>query len=729
MKRRQIQVGSPFDEAQSILGDPLWLVNYAIQVPNQPFQEPIQSNTQMNVPTIPKVKELAPIQEIDFREALLQEIDSIQKSEQQGAPVVQQQVFLTQERTAPQQSQPVTQQTQSNQQQSRAQQLIQQSQQLIQRRRQPKQQDQHQNDVNQHQQQSNPTQQANSFQSTKIEENIQQPVIQTNQKQDSQKLKEQQYESQQYQQYEQPQQQQNQDNHPQFQVEVPNDQLQKLIDPPITKANANQNEQLKQNQVQRTRQQVPPPIKKEIQQQHQVAQNEVRQQIPQQNQQLLLNNQNHQNQSSVITAQTFYHGLVSYDICNYESQLNQNQINSINLDTPLLCLNILVHSLRTEAQIIQDRCVTFGPPSLQIMPCCNQPLITLKSHSKRIVLCTQQSLNCLMIKVAKHLLKLSQAYERIYNQNDWETKLLVSILEGEFINTKQQQSLIEYIKKRSYHDDQEAWLIRLAVLLKMIPIDQEYYSELLIQLQHLYSSEQIQARLLWLLLKMEIQNTQLDVFLLSFFTKFNYSLCHSEIQLLIGDSHMCIHNQQNAELYYKLSLLFVESENYDKALECVKFSIDLGYHSKARDLRERILQVIELKEKNKSNNNNSGLFGYFGQAVNAVKNIQKQQPQQQQATYQPQPQNFYYDKQLKAYVINGVPQIAPPEEEQKKEVVVAAPPPPRRKIDPPKPVVYEEQITQQTQEATEDPFASQSQAHQSEHNKKKNNLLRNRYVQ
>ncbi|CAD8146023.1 unnamed protein product [Paramecium octaurelia] len=707
MKRRQIQVGSPFDEAQ---------INYAIQVPNQPFQEPIQSNTQMNAPTIPKVKELAPIQEIDFREALLQEIDSIQKSEQQGAPVVQQQVFPTQEKTAPQQSQSVTQQTQSNLQQSRAQQLIQQSQQLIQRRRQPKQQDQHQNDVNQHQQQSNPTQQANAFQSAIIQENIQQPVIQTNQQQDSQRLKEQQYESQQYQQYEQPQQQLNQDIHPQFQVEVPNDQLQKLIDPPITKANANQNEQLKQNQVQRTRQQVPPPIKKEPQQQHQVAENEVKQPLPQQNQQVLLSNQNHLNQSSVITAQTFYHGLVSYDIqsnkltkLRYTSLVSQYPGPYFKNRSPdnLRSLRYFWSSFNTNNALLQLAIDHLEKPLEK-----NSALYIIESK-----LLNDQSGQAFV-----------EAYERIYNQNDWETKLLVSILEGEFINTKQQQSLIEYIKKRSYHDDQEAWLIRLAVLLKMIPIDQEYYSEILIQLQHLYSSEQIQARLLWLLLKMEIQNTQLDVFLLSFFTKFNYSLCHSEIQLLIGDSHMCFHNQQNPELYYKLSLLFVESENYDKALECVKFSIDLGYHSKARDLRERILQVIELKEKNKSNNNNSGLLGYFGQAVNAVKNIQKQ-PQQQQATYQPQPQNFYYDKQLKAYVINGVPQIAPPEEEQKKEVVVAAPPPPRRKIDPPKPVVYEEQLTQQTQEVAEDPFASSSQAHQSEHNKKKNNLLRNRYVQ
>ncbi|CAD8145133.1 unnamed protein product [Paramecium pentaurelia] len=711
MKRRQIQVGSPFDEAQ---------INYAIQVPNQPFQEPVQSNAQINVPTIPKVKELAPIQEIDFREALLQEIDSIQKDEQQGAPLVQQQVFPTQEKTIPQQ--PITQQSQSNLQQSRAQQLIQQSQQLIQRRRQPKQQDQHQNDVNQQQfNTSSHIQQTNSNQQAKVEENIQQPVIQTIQKQDPQKEYQQQ-QQQQYQQYEinQQQQQQNQDNYSQLKVDVPKDQLQKSIDPPVNKIDSNQNEKLKQTQVQRTRQQVPPPQKKETEQQYNGQVTEFRQQIPQQNQQIMMmNTQNNQNQSTVITAQTFYHGLVSYDIqSNQLTKLRQTSIVSQypgpyfknrNPDN-LRQLRYFWSSFNTNNALLQLAIDHLERPLEK-----NSALQIIESK-----LLNDQSGQAFV-----------EAYERIYNQNDWETKLLVSILEGEFINTKQQQSLIEYIKKRSYHDDQEAWLIRLAVLLKMIPIDQEYYSELLIQLQHLYSSEQIQARLLWLLLKMEIQNTQIDVFILSFFTKLNYTLCHSEIQLLIGDSHMCFHNQQNAELYYKLSLLFVESENYDKALECVKFSIDLGYHSKARDLRDRILQVIELKEKNKSNNNNnsnSGLLGYFGQAVNAVKNIQKQ-PQQQQANYQPQPQNFYYDKQLKAYVINGVPQIAPPEEEQKKEVVVTAPPPPRRKIDPPKPIVYEEQLTQQTQEIAEDPFASQQQAHQSEHNKKKNSLLRNRYVQ
>ncbi|CAD8076242.1 unnamed protein product [Paramecium sonneborni] len=725
MKRRQIQAGSPFDEAQ---------INYAIQVPNQPFQEPVQSNSQINVPTNPKVKELAPIQEIDFREALLQEIDSMQKQETQSTPQVQQQIFQSQEKITPQQTQTTiqqTQQTQSNQQLSRAQQLIQQSQQLIQRRRQPKQQEQqHQIDTNQNQQQFNTSpnyQQPNSNQSVKIEENIQRPQIQTIEQQELQQPKQQQSQQQQQQQQLQEQsqfsQKQNQDLNFQQMVEVPNDQqLKKSIDPPNTQLNDNQNEQIQQNQVQKTRQQIPVPKNKETEQKQntQIIENVFKEQQPQLQQQKMIINQNNQNQSSVITAQTFYHGLVSYDI-------QSNQITKLRFGSIASQYPGPYFKNRNPDNLRQLRYFwsSYNP---------NNALLQLAIDHLERPLEKNSALQIIESKLLNNQSGLAfvEAYERIHNQNDWETKLLVSILEGELINTKQQQSLIEYIKKRSYHDDQEAWLIRLAVLLKMVPIDQDYYSELLIQLQHLYSNEQIQARLLWILLKMEIQNTQLDVFLLSFFTKLNYSLCHSEIQLLLGDSHMCFHNQQNAELYYKLSLLFLESENYDKALECVKFSIDLGYHSKARDLRERILYVIELKEKNKSNTNNNsngGLLGYFGQAVNAVKNIQKQPQSQQQQSYQPQPQNFYYDKQLKAYVINGVPQIAPPEEEQKKEVIVTAPPPPRRKIDPPKPIVQDEQLTQSTQEITEDPFATQSLTNQSEHNKKKNNLLRNRYVQ
>ncbi|CAD8064412.1 unnamed protein product [Paramecium sonneborni] len=718
MKRRQIQVGSPFDEAQ---------INYAIQVPNQPLQEPVQYNAQINVPTIPKVQELAPIQEIDFREALLQEIDSMHKQEPLSVPQVQQQIFQSQEKTAPQQSQPTTQQTQTNQQMSRAQQLIQQSQQLMQRRRQPKQQEQqHQIEANQNQQQSNTSsqnQQANSNQLVKVDENIQKPQIQTIEKQELQQPKEQEFQQQKQQKPQQEQsqifQKQNQGNLKPI-VEVQNNQeQQKQIDLPNNQLNENQNEKVKQTQIQKTRQQIP--VQKNKETEGQVFENVFKEQQPSIQQQMMNINQKIENQSSVITAQTFYHGLVSYDI--QSNQLTKLRFGSIASQYP--------------GPYFKNR----NPDNLRQLRYFWASYNTNNALQQLIIDHLEKPLeknSALQIIESKLLNNQSgsdfvEAYVRIYNQNDWETKLLVCILQGELINTKQQQSLIEYIKKRSYHDDQEAWLIRLAVLLKMVPIDQEYYSELLIQLQHLYSSEQIQARLLWLLLKMDIQNTQLDVFLLSFFTKFNYSLCHSEIQLLIGDSHMCFHNQQNAELYYKLSLLFVESENYDKALECVKFSIDLGYHSKARDLRDRILQVIELKEKNKSNNNNNsnggGLLGYFGQAVNAVKQIQKQPQQQQQQSYQPQPQNFYYDKQLKAYVINGVPQIAPPEEEQKKEVVVVAPPPPRRKIDPPKPIVQEEQLTQQTQEISEDPFANQSQTHQSEHNKKKNNLLRNRYVQ
>ncbi|CAD8160294.1 unnamed protein product [Paramecium pentaurelia] len=191
------------------------------------------------------------------------------------------------------------------------------------------------------------------------------------------------------------------------------------------------------------------------------------------------------------------------------------------------------------------------------------------------------------------------------------------------------------------------------------------------------------------------------------FQKFSYSLCHSELQLLIGDSHMSFYNQQNDELYYKLSLLFVESQNTKKVLKCFKFSYDLEYNS-----RKEFQKIILLKDNNRSNSNNNsntGLLDYFGLAVNAAKHIQKSF-QQQQAKYQPQPQNFYNEK--KFYLINDDPQNSFSRRAIKKEV---APPSPRKKINHPKPIFYKEYQHNKYKKQLKILLRSQQQANQSEH--------------
>ncbi|CAD8060321.1 unnamed protein product [Paramecium primaurelia] len=173
---------------------------------------------------------------------------------------------------------------------------------------------------------------------------------------------------------------------------------------------------------------------------------------------------------------------------------------------------------------------------------------------------------------------------------------------------------------------------------------------------------------------------------------------------------MSFYNQQNDELYYKLSLLFVESKNNKKALKCVKFSYDFEYNSSVRDLRERILQVNLLKEYNRfnSNNNSNTDLDYFGLAVNALKHIQKSF-QQQQAKYQPQPQHFYYDKKL--YLINDDPQNT-----IKKEVDH---PSPRKKINHTKPIFYKEYQHNKYKKQQIILLHYQQQANQSEHIRKR----------
>ncbi|KAM3136482.1 hypothetical protein pb186bvf_011440 [Paramecium bursaria] len=312
-----------------------------------------------------------------------------------------------------------------------------------------------------------------------------------------------------------------------------------------------------------------------------------------------------------------------------------------------------------------------------------------------------------------------EVYDEILNSSDWETKLFILLIKSEYINIGQQQYLLDYIGQRQYKHNQERLLFMMVLLLKMEQSNLK--DDLLQDILNFDHYRMIIYRLIWISLKMYPQFTQQTVndFYMSFFGKINFELCSSELQILLGDTLAAHQNLTNPQLYFKFAQLFLDNQQYQKAFDCLRVALESDFQP-AKDLRDRLIQIIDLQQAQKTQQ--SSFLGYF-------KSFNKKQDEAPPVKQQEQKQNFYYDKDQKGWVINGVLQkqehdfgpqpvqqqsIAPPPQQPiQRAVSKPAPPPPQLQDDP---------IDNDNQ------FSAKDQVQEIRQNRaKKDNLLRNRY--